>query len=335
MNELLITMAEDMNINRFDNETDDSFIYRLCYSALGVWCLSVAKNRNSDFIGTTKHNQTIILKELTRKFTELYPNLSQFFDEDRIDDFTIHIRTVYEETGYLLTSDENHNVLANYGRSIFFGKNALFFGLPNFGGEKYCLNGFGIFTSETNYVISLKEFLIRDTLTTEEFFQNQFDELDFETLEINEHELEFFDPLSQKSPAQSWERKMKTKCTMARNKEQHMYYKVIDYDGRNIYVNEAREQLTRDKFISYEYRRLYFALKEHYNNPLRAIVKKIDNTYSEIRLMGHLPNREYYCMLLLSWPKNDIFDKTNFLVKTEFLSKIVCMLKNIGIKMEE
>jgi len=89
-----------------------------------------------------------------------------------------------------------------------------------------------------------------------------------------------------------------------------------------------------DSLISYEFRRLYFALKAHYHNPLKANVIKQDAEYSKIKIGGYLPNREYYYLLLVSWPVNNAFDKVSFLLKNEFVPEITDTLTDIGIEVK-
>jgi hypothetical protein len=90
-----------------------------------------------------------------------------------------------------------------------------------------------------------------------------------------------------------------------------------------------------DSFTSYEFRRLYFSLKTHYNNPLKATIFKQDARYSKIKINGHLPHREYYYMLLLSWPVNNAFDKVNFLIKNSLIPEITAILTCIGIEVRK
>lgn len=77
MNDLLKAMSSDMKIPRYQNESDESFVYRLCYSALGQWCLSTAMNSMGGVVGTTKHNQTIVLNELLSRYGELFPQIAK------------------------------------------------------------------------------------------------------------------------------------------------------------------------------------------------------------------------------------------------------------------
>lgn len=208
------------------------------------------------------------------------------------------------------------------------GDKALFFGLPS---ESYTVNGLGVFSTPTTYRVSVKEFLIRDGLTCEEYFRSRYDPIDFYDRDIDITELEFFNPLSNSVPSQSWSNKNETDCSIARKTETGPFYRVIKEDAMFQFADEAVEAQT-DSFVSYEYRRLYFSLKKHYGNPLRAYITKLDEQYSKIAIRGHLPNREYYLLLLLSWPEHNAFDKSNFIIHNHLLQEVTTIFENIGIE---
>lgn len=330
MNDLLISMSLDMAISRFYNESEESFVYRLCYSALGQWCLSTAQSTSNGCIGTTKHNQTIVVNDLLLRFSELFPYLSNRFVDvnNQQTNFSVFVRRVYEETGYLLTDNENHNKIANFGRSIQVGNTSLFFGLPN---TNIKVNGLGVYTNSTDYMVSVNDFLIRDNLTPEEYFHSQFDPIDFYERDIDLDELEFFNPQSNNVPSMSWSKKAEVDCTVARKTEIGPFYRIMNIEGAIKFADEPIEQ-QNDSFISYEFRRLYFALKRHYNKPLKATIKKLDELHSKIRIYGRLPNREYYLLLLMAWPEKNAFDKVNFIIKTDLIPAIIAALENIGLE---
>ncbi|MEL7566581.1 MAG: hypothetical protein AAGU27_17105 [Dehalobacterium sp.] len=332
MNELLLTMSANMGINRFLGETEDSFIYRVLFSALGQWCLRTAQNISFGVFGTTKHNQTIVLNDLLDKYSKIFPPVADKFIDtsNQQASFPVFIRRIYEETGYLLTDEDNRNEIANYGRSILLGDKALFFGLPD---SDYTVNGLGVFANPTVYRVSSKEFRIRDDLTYEGFFKSCFDPIDFYDRDIDVNELEFFNPLSHNVPSRSWGKQPQTNCTLARKSELGPFYRVMWISGVLQFADEPIEQQS-DSFTSYEYRRLYFALKAHYGVPLKSAITRMGEDYSMIRIGGHLPNREYYYLLLLSWPMNGAFDKVSFLAHNDILVEIVDVLKNLGIEIE-
>ncbi len=332
MKGLLLTMSADMGIKRFSGETEDSFTYRVLFSALGKWCLRTADNISGDNHGTTKHNQTIVLNNLIDKYTKIFPTTSDRFEDmsNQHINFPVFIRRVYEEIGYLLTNKDNRNEIANFGRSIVMGGKALFFGLPK---SDSTLNGLGVYTVPTDYSVSAKDFLIRDNLTPKEYFNSRFDPIDYYDRDIDLNELEFFNPLSRNVPSRSWEQQPQTDCTLARKSELGPFYRVMRISGELQFADEPVEPQS-DGLISYEYRRLYFALKAHYEAPLKATITRMDDEYSLIRVGGHLPNREYYYLLLLSWPVNGAFDKVNYLAHNDLVEEIIDALENIGIKIQ-
>ncbi len=333
MNEFLSALSTDMGIGRYLGESDDSYIFRLCYSALGQWCLRLAQSSLGGIIGTTKHNQTIVLNELLQRYNELFPGIADMFIDKSNQQISlpIHIRRVFEETGYFLTDKNNRNQLADFGRSIQIGNSSLFFGVPN---TAYTVNGLGVFSNPTAYKSSAREFLIRDQLTCEEYFQSRFDVIDFYEKDLNVDQLEFFNPLSNNIPSLSWSKQIKTDCSVARTSQLGPFYRVMrESDSSLLFADEPIEP-QNDSLISYEFRRLYFALKAHYGNPLKANVIEQDAEYSKIKIGGYLPNREYYYLLLVSWPINNAFDKVSFLLKNDFVPEVTARLIDIGIEVK-
>jgi hypothetical protein len=333
MNDLLKAMSNDMNIPRYQNESYESFVYRLCYSALGQWCLSTARNLTGGVEGSTKNNQTIILNDLLLRYGELFPQVVERFIDtsNQQTSFSVFVRRTYEVTGYLLTGSDTHNRIANYGRTIRVGEKFLYFGFPVKPQE---VNGLGVFANPTNYLVILKDYIIRDSLSSEEYFNARFDPIDFYERDIDICELEFFNPKSFNVPSRSWVKKPETDCTVARKAAKGPFYRIMKLADEIQFADEPVEPQS-DSFTSYEFRRLYFALKAHYGNPLNATITKLDELYSKIQLRGHLPNREYYLLLLLSWPEKNAFDKVSFLIRNDLLDSVVKVLANIGIEIKE
>ena len=127
---------------------------------------------------------------------------------------------------------------------------------------------------------------------------------------------------------------MDTDCSVARKSEWGPFYRVIRAGDVLLFADEPIEP-QGDSFTSYDYRRLYFALKAHYMKPIKATIIRQDEEYSELRVGGHLPNREYYFLLLISWPVNSAFDKINFLLRNDFIPEVSAALRNIGVEVRE
>ena len=169
MNDLLSAMAQDMRINKYRDESDQSFAYRVCYSALGMWSLNLARSSFEDHAGISKRGMTIYLEKLIAQYENLFPGLDIRFAEDRpLRHLPKLIRRLYEETGYLILNGSNCLELTKRGRTVSIGNGVLFFGGTNSENE---VNGLGIYTNRHQHKSSIKEILIRDSLTPEEYFQ--------------------------------------------------------------------------------------------------------------------------------------------------------------------
>ena len=63
---------------------------------------------------------------------------------------------------------------------------------------------------------------------------------------------------------------------------------------------------------------------------MQILICPIDESYTHIRILGQLPNREYYYLLMSAWPKSDFLDRNNFIIRSELTTKVVEILEAIG-----
>ena len=328
MNELINIMAYDMNICPFTNESADSFGYRVIYSALGLWCLKSALSEKENNKGISKNAQSIMLHDLSKKYIELCPSAKHFVFNSRNTDIAVFIRNVYEQTGYLLTLDNNYNVLNNSGETVRFSEtDHLYLGLPT---TCYIVNGIGIHCRSGKHEVKLNDFLIRDCLTPEEYLKVNYDECDFDERDIDAEKLEFFNPFYYGNVSSSWHGHMKSNMTMARKSSMGPYYRVIrKEDGTLLYTDDySGDDL--DALTGAEFRRLYVALRQHYDNPMQLLICPIDEEYSYIRILGQLPNREYFYLLMNAWPRYSFSDRNNFIIRNELIAQTAEVLSAIG-----
>lgn len=328
MNELIDIMSDDMNIHPYTNEPAEYFGYRVIYSALGLWCLTSALSEKEGKRGISKNAQSILLHDLSKKYVELCPMAKRFIFASRNIDIAIFIRNIYEQTGYLLTLDNNYNVLNNSGETIKVSEtDYLYFGLP---ATYYIVNGLGIHCRNGRHEVKLNDFLIRDSLTPEEYIKVKYDECDFNERDIDVAELEFFNPFYYGNISNSWHGYMKSNMTMARKSKMGPYYKTIrKEDGTLLFADDSSED-ELDALTGAEFRRLYIALRYHYDNPMQLLICPIDEVYSYIRILGQLPNREYFYLLMNAWPRYGFFDRNHFIIRNELTIQTAEVLGAIG-----
>lgn len=319
-----------MNIHPYADEPEESYGYRVIYSALGLWCLTSSLSEKENKKEISKNAQTLIMHRLLEKYLQFCPNAKRYLIGSKTSDVAVHIRKLYEQTGYFLTFDDNYNVLNDSGETVRVSENgSLYLGLP---ADGYSINGLGIHCGNNNREISLKEFLVRDNLSPEEYLLSCFDFCDFEEKDIDESELEFFNPFFNGRLSEAWRKHRNTDMTIARRSSAGPYYRVMEGNNRTLIFADENSSDELDTMTGAEFRRIYIALKKYYLNPMQAIICPIDDEYTYIRILGQLTNREYYYMLLNGWPKNGFYDRNNFIIRNELTAQAVQILCDIGFE---
>lgn len=330
MERLFEVMAEDMGITPYKGESKDSYIYRIVFSALGVWCLTNARTEIQGIKGISKNSQTILLHNLVEEYINLYPPIRQFLGSKK-KVLAVFIRNLYEQTGYFLISDKNYNVLNKGAETVRVSDiEYLYLGIPS---RKISVNGLGIHCCYSGKEISIQEFLIRDSFTPEEYIAVNYNLCDFENRDIDFLELEYFDTSSLKPVSKSWQKRSLSGFTIARKGYIGPYYKVIvKNNGEIFFSNENKNIDSIDSLTGAEFRRLYIALRRYYNHPMEVLICPIDNEYTHIKINGQMPNREYFYFLLNSWPKGFATDRYNFIMRNELVPQSITILENLGFK---
>lgn len=327
MNDLINAIAKDLSIPRYHNETDEHYVYRVCLSAFGNWCLKLAESKDEIEYGSTKHNITIVLNELLDEYGKMFPFLKEMFSNEKDNDFAVLIRRTYEETGYLLTSDSNKDVLSYRDRTLKIGDSYLYFGLPN---QTKFASGLGFFADSEGMDYSYFEIFLRDKLQPEDYIKSRFENDFFDYCDDGNYL--YFDPFLKTSLSTAWSEQFVSDYSVAKD-ENGMYYRVKKDEDKFLIIKEP-QIINDDSLISYEYRRLYYALKDYYDNPMEVKISKLDDIYSQIYIPSFLPNREYYLLLLLGWPKENIFNRSNFIIRNTTISFVSEVLSNLGIKIK-
>ena len=330
MERLFEVMAGDMGITPYKGESKDSYIYRIVFSALGVWCLTNARSEIQDMKGISKNAQTILLHNLVEEYIKLYPSLRRFLRSEK-KDLAVFIRNLYEQTGYLLISENNYNVLNKGSKAVRVSDiEYLYLGLPS---GRISVNGLGIHCCYFDKEISIQEFLIRDSLTPKEYIAVNYNLCDFESRDIDLSELEFFDTKAPKPVSKSWQARVLGEFTIARKGYLGPYYKVLVRDNTEVFFSDENKNIDgSDSLTGAEFRRLYIALRSYYNQPMEPLVCPIDNEYTHIKINGQMPNREYFYFLLNGWPKGFATDRYNFIMRNELVPQSISILEHLGFK---
>lgn len=332
MNELITRMALDLKIKQYEGEPIVDFYGRVIYSGIGLWCLELSKEENSERKGISKNGQTIKLDRLLKEYERIIPGIEAYFiDTKARESFPTKVRQLYEAVGYLQTNEENRNcpipydieVDTNGYKNLYIGTNRKF---------PLEMNGLGVFLTAGGEIFNVKQFLARDSLSNDVFIEAHYDICDFEERDIDLNSLQYFNPLLKSAPSQCWGNQLETDYSIARKSIFGPYYRIIRKDEK---VWFYEEQNSGRGLYSEDFRRLYFALRNYYGNPQPAWVMNVDKRYSKVRLSAKLPAREYYLLLLCAWPLNNAFNTQEYLIRKELLPMIINALATIGVIVKE
>ena len=293
MNQLIESMANDIGILPYVNETDISFAYRAIYSGLGRWCLKLANSRYSGEDGVSKIRMTERLNELVQ-FMAIDADVNACFVNDGEYAGRL-IRELYELAGCIFTGENNRLQLVQSKAAI-------------------------------------SRILRREQPQESNYLKSQYCVLDFyEASEAELHGVEYFNPNINRAFSYVWESKPTTTKTVFRTaaKDNRDYYRVIIDEHRHYIAQMPSNAVgTLDEN---EYRRLYYALRSHCGNPSPATITSLDERYAKLVLQSFLPAREYCVLRLIAWPDMSLFKENAFIVRAETIPQIQAMLKNIGI----
>lgn len=326
MDQIISAIANDLKINKYLNEPDQEYIFRVCYSALGLWCLATGLTVDEFEKGTSKNSFTIKIGELLEQYTNLFPFIKEkFINKNNPDEnWSRFLRVFYEETGYLLTNEKNHDFLSNRERTSKIGNEFLYFGIPQ---EICSVNGLGIYSQTPRHEFSIKDIIFRDCISPDQLVDIKYDSFDFQSRDCVD--LQFFNPFKSQQLSKSMDTKVSCNYSIAVDSN-GTYYRVIK-EGESLLFCEEPANINNSSLFSYEYRRLYYALKHYYKSPIKATIERLDQDYYSLYIPSHLPNREYYMLLLMAWPKGNAFNKQQFVFKSNAKVEIISLLKSLGV----
>ena len=332
MDKMIEQMAQDMSITRYKSENDYEFYIRIIYSALGLWGLSYAARKVENQFGISKITFTKKLNELAKAYISTFPSINRYFNIEVSEvSIGLYIRQIYEELGYLLYNQQKL-IIAPYGRGLRLTDGQyLFFGLPK--NIKF-VSGLGIVSEDSSFADNIANILIRDDLHPIAYVRKSFDLIQFDEWNKSSEGISYFNPLSKNNISNSWKDYPTTEFTVVKD-NMNNFYKVVCYDKKIRYYSNDKTSVTTEGLFGCDYRRLYYSLKNYYDNAFNVIVREVNERYIRLDLYGRLPNREQHFLSLIGWPVQNFNNKNGYIIRKEFFDIIKNSLYKIGVTTKE
>lgn len=328
-------MARSLGIQRYDGETDDSFVCRVSYTGMRFWAEAFCLNDGyGGFEGISKSLLTRRLRKWIRQVSESYPVLTDWFNV-REEKHPNHVKSICNQlimTCDLISENEGntYKTAAEHTMPLPAGLTAVL-GLYDPSTMPYqmndaCISGLMIFR-KTNEEIR-PEFFARDTWWS--LPDTLFAWTPLESL----GRLEWFN-----SKSQTWTLRAATGWIPKQPDEEGPWLVRIqaDYRDYDYYMVKTVQGHLQATLLNVDHAKdLVLFLRAKSNNPIKAKIKTLDEYHIKIIAPFHLISPKIGRWLeLMTWPERDAGDIGQRIIRAECLACAKQLLSENNIIIEK
>lgn len=342
---LIDQMAIDLQIFKFNEEPEESYINRLLYSAIGAWIIQSMKDSRiaptNQKIGVSKTYLTQKISNIVTEFLTLFPSFINYLDGMSEIEVARIMRENYEKGGFINSEEFGEFIIPAPLKRCFINGEWLLVrnDYQNIVGKAV---GLGVFAKNNHLdnVCNIGELFCLNLMNAEKWTMKYIDALNWREAERVGETTKFFNPIATSIMSKSWDDDFPNNCLVT-------LYKTNDWDygfakrDKNLLIgvkipdcligNNISET---DRLFDNDVRRFMYGLKALYKNHTKILMtKKID--FIEINLYNALPIRELIALQFLGWKKKGICDDYNFLIPVESYETTKHIIENLSITVEE
>lgn len=334
-----LQIAKDLKITQFSKENESQFISRIIYSAISEWIKASTFDRKIDNHegvkeeGCTKQHITRKCGEILEGFLEIYPSIEfYFYPVEENDPKPIQEIQKRLFLGGVLVSGENNTVQLSKEKTGFVDNN-LFFERGCFYEPEKQAFGLGCYRNNQNGnipCVRLEELFFIPNENAEKTVNYYIKKLksDFNNISDIPDYWSFFDYSSKKSFHNSWNGYFDKngKITVYKNNINNSDYGFIKYSEGKFFFTPFPHHIIQTK----EIRRILYGIRSIENNPCNSELT-IQGKSVKIQLYTSLPLREQSLLYMISWPVNNMYDRTQYITSIKFLPIIQRILSNLNV----
>lgn len=328
---------KDLNIVRFDNESDSCYKSRIIYSSLSLWIRMVTCSVIEHELSNIKHGKSrrYISNKVEAFFEniiELYPEMREWFDLENMNPVNVIINKLLECGEVVSVGFKTDLKVPISSRCRVSDDLEIYRGLKL---EKYefvtGLTPLYVFSGEDSIEEDVFQFYgVKDKPATKVLY-------DYMKIakwnKVEETSYQIFDMHCKDVLSKCWKddyNLLESEITLYKNA--FFDFGFIKKKGNKIYISQISEYFIEKR----EVRRFMYALKKNNKNQAKAVYKKNNNgEIFELKLFSALPQCEESILFLLGWPKNNITDKYNFYFCKSIWPFIKRIIENLDIILEE
>ncbi len=181
INELYENIAKDLSILKYENETTQEYRYRLVYSGLSKWILTLFSDRdfeNTEIDQISKSHVTISAMNILKSYFKIDENLKCYFLNDK--EFINSIEDLYIRVGYVKSGIHSFKPQGHV-TNVYIADQYL---VINAETKIRKMIGAGLWTSHANNAIELNNYLLIDN-NSEDYARKIISQLHFSKFDPN------------------------------------------------------------------------------------------------------------------------------------------------------
>lgn len=342
---LINIMSNELQIYKFEDESEDSFINRLLFSALGLWIIKSTLDKsfieNHNRVGVSKSYITRKISKIVVEYISLFPSFGIYLDKLTAAELVANIREEYEKAGYIVSTgfdefiiasprktasvDDKHIIMRNHIGNI----NTKIIGLGTF--KKLVLN---------SDIKDFGELLYIPKIDAKEWTSNYIKHLRWGNSSKLGDGTWYFDAESANSFYKCWVNHYPEKSEIVLYKTNDWDYGFAKRDDDNIIGIKipswliGQDNNPSEKLFDNDVRRFMYGMKALKNNNAKAILIRKSDHYN-LKLFNALPTREKTALQFLTWRKEKFTDEFDYIIPNETCEAVKKLLSNLSIEMEE
>lgn len=333
INELYMTISNDLRITRFNNESEESFRCRLVYSALGKWILTLFSDRDfedSEFEQVSKTHVTITAMDVINSYKKIDPSLSDYFCDDK--KLVNLIENIYLKTGYVNSGYYTFKKPNKMAR-IAIGKKCL---VIDDNTQKRKIRGLGFYGKASNTNVSLNDYLLVNE-NAQDYTSKLISQLKFSKFDGIYGKNEIYN--IERNRWESYPNNLLDNFTYSIIKiDNGLDYKIlkkVDNERYGASIPSLYTNQSDDLNFLHEVWRLILGVCSLDGHKAKCFLKKY-NDCIKIKFGGFiLPFQEEAILKCMSWPLNDCLNSNEFITDISMESAIIDLLCRLSIDIVE
>lgn len=337
-------MSNYLNIQRYDDESEESFINRLLYSAVGETLLvsTLKKNSMQPMKGVSKTYISLKNSKYLESLWMISPSFRGYFGDSSSSEVIKKIRLNFELAGVLKPSDFGEFVelapilFSKIGPEFYFSRN-------NLSSKQRRASGLGFYEKVESIhqkYVSISKLFDLNEMNAHEWTKKYIQKLNWQNAgKLNlDTGIQFFNPKLNKSLSNCWSNEFPKNVGITLYKKNDFDYgfaKMLDDKAIGIYIPTFFINISNpsNNMLGGDVRRFMYGLKSIHDNKSNALLETREN-YTKIKFFNKLPVRETMLMRMCGWPVKNYDNEFEYLIPNELVSVCKQVVENLSIRCE-